>query len=206
MMDVKKAGQESSRNQENKKFIKEIKDDIIEMVRCAICYGAAIEPLCCTKCEFTFCKRCIQDWLRKNPTNICPYRCFNPTFVVPGKHFKTFSKTVNVKCSRCQQGFKYSYAENHLKNCRGFGAFQNQLIIVEEDEKEDDKEDEKEKEIINLRKSVAIFEKEKKDAVEEKNKILENIKKEKCFIELRQTISQFSFTINHKSIQGIHQR
>jgi len=48
----------------NDDFFKSIKEEIT----CSICLDIKIDPIMCTKCQNSYCSKCIKDW-EKNLTN-----------------------------------------------------------------------------------------------------------------------------------------
>ena len=59
-------------NVSNKSYYNEIG----EMLNCCICTGILINPYQCEKCENSFCKHCITQWIEKS--NVCPFKCNTP--------------------------------------------------------------------------------------------------------------------------------
>ena len=86
------------------------KDDII----CPICTNILIEPQMCMNCQNTYCKRCIEDWSKKN--NQCPNRCENPNYKRSLEKNNTLSK-LKFKCQKCGEEISYNNIESHLTNC-----------------------------------------------------------------------------------------
>ena len=40
---------------------------------CSICQGVLVDPVQCQVCENSFCKSCMEDWLKK--AKVCPFHC-----------------------------------------------------------------------------------------------------------------------------------
>ena len=47
-------------------------------ITCPLCSNVLIDPIMCTKCQNVYCKKCIDEWEKKN--NTCPNRCENPNY------------------------------------------------------------------------------------------------------------------------------
>ena len=86
------------------------KDDVI----CPICSNILIEPHMCMNCQNTYCKKCIDEWSKKN--NQCPNRCDNPDYRRSLEKNNTLSK-LKFKCEKCGEQFEYNNMESHLTNC-----------------------------------------------------------------------------------------
>ena len=49
-------------------FFKSIKEEVI----CTICLDIKIEPIMCTKCQNSYCSKCIKNWEKKSSE--CPFK------------------------------------------------------------------------------------------------------------------------------------
>ena len=58
----------------NDDFFKSIKEEIT----CSICLDIKIDPIMCTKCQNSYCSKCIKDWEKKS--NQCPFKCDSPSY------------------------------------------------------------------------------------------------------------------------------
>ena len=45
---------------------------------CTICSKILIEPQMCMNCLNVYCKKCVDEWSKRN--NLCPNRCDNPNY------------------------------------------------------------------------------------------------------------------------------
>lgn len=91
-------------------------DDIEEYLACQICLAILIEPVECKLCENAYCKKCLEDWTKKNP-NECPNRC-KPLQAGPiHRVFKTLLEKLRVKCPNAQCSYSDTYGKifNHIK-------------------------------------------------------------------------------------------
>lgn len=77
-----------------------------------------VDPLECKKCENAFCKKCLDDWLKKHP-NECPNRC-QPISAGPlHRVLRTVLDKLRVKCpnTQCEYTDSYSKIFKHIKSC-----------------------------------------------------------------------------------------
>ena len=93
----------------------ELYEELKDSITCPICECLMIEPMVCSKCQNTYCKKCIDGWKKKS--NSCPNRCdseFNK--VIEKKNFITKMK---FKCLKgCGEEIKFKDLEEHYKkNC-----------------------------------------------------------------------------------------
>ena len=56
----------------------EIYESFYDTIICPICSNLILEPTMCLKCQNTYCRNCIKDWMTKKQT--CPNDCENPEF------------------------------------------------------------------------------------------------------------------------------
>jgi len=61
---------------ENTIIKNEMYDFFKDSITCQICLELMIEPVICLGCQNTFCKKCIEDWKKKD--GLCPLKCNNP--------------------------------------------------------------------------------------------------------------------------------
>ena len=108
-------------------FFNSIKDE----VTCSICMGIKIDPVMCSKCQNSFCEKCIKEWKKKSAK--CPMKCDSPSYF----------KTRVIKNLVCKLKFK-------CKNgCDKIIPFEN-VIQHNEIECEKISQEEKYKKIINM--------------------------------------------------------
>ena len=56
----------------------EIYDAFKDDINCPICRDILIEPQMCMNCQNVYCRKCIEEWSKRN--NKCPNRCDNPNY------------------------------------------------------------------------------------------------------------------------------
>ena len=56
----------------------EIYETFKDLVKCPICHCIIINPMMCMGCQNVFCKKCIDEWLKKDER--CPSRCKNQNY------------------------------------------------------------------------------------------------------------------------------
>ena len=72
-------------------YFNSIKDE----VTCSICYDLKIDPVMCTKCQNSYCSKCITKW--QNSSNKCPFQCDSPNYTV-ARIVKNLMSKLNFKC------------------------------------------------------------------------------------------------------------
>ena len=72
-------------------YFNSIKDE----VTCSICYDLKIDPIMCTKCQNSYCSKCITKW--QNSSNKCPFQCDSPNYTV-ARIVKNLMSKLNFKC------------------------------------------------------------------------------------------------------------
>ena len=80
-----------------------------EEVSCPICSKIIINPVMCMNCQNVYCKKCIDEWSKKD--NKCPNRCENPNYKKSIEKSNTLSK-LKFKCEKCGEEILY---DNILK-------------------------------------------------------------------------------------------
>ena len=85
-----------------------------ESVICPICTNILIEPVMCMKCQNSYCKRCSEDWSKKNDK--CPNRCENPNYQRSLEKNNILSK-LKFKCENCGEQIFYDKVEKHTNEC-----------------------------------------------------------------------------------------
>jgi hypothetical protein len=97
---------------------KELFESIKEMVSCIICSGVVVQPSQCNKCENTFCKQCIIEWMKNS--NSCPFKCESFETKEASRTVKNLLEKLLFKCQyNCDtlKEFSYEAIIKHLKNC-----------------------------------------------------------------------------------------
>ena len=92
---------------------KAFKDDI----NCPICLDILTEPQMCMNCQNVYCKKCIEEWSKRN--NKCPNRCDNPNYKRSLEKAKTLSK-LKFKCQKCGTNFLYDEIKKHSDECKKY--------------------------------------------------------------------------------------
>ena len=100
-----------------------VKDEIYlafeNSVLCPICTDVLIEPTMCMNCQNVYCKKCINDWIKKS--NKCPNRCENSNYQKSLAITELLSK-LKFKCIYCGNSIDYNNIKNHnLLNCKRKG-------------------------------------------------------------------------------------
>ena len=93
-----------------------IKDEIFKSIEdeitCSICQNIKINPLMCSKCQNSFCSKCI-----KNPhiNEKCPFNCYQSTFA-PARIVKNLLSKIKFKCfNGCNEIIPYNKLEAHYE-------------------------------------------------------------------------------------------
>ena len=86
------------------------KDD----VTCPICSKLLINPMMCMRCQNVYCKKCIEEWNKKD--NKCPNRCENPNYHKSLEKSNTLSK-LKFRCGKCGEEILYNDVQKHVDNC-----------------------------------------------------------------------------------------
>lgn len=94
----------------NNEIYSTFKEDVI----CPICTNILIEPQMCMSCQNVYCKKCIDDWSKKNDK--CPNRCENTNYQRSLEKKNILSK-LKFNCIKCKEEIKYDEMEKHLNNC-----------------------------------------------------------------------------------------
>ena len=119
-----------------------IEDEIFELFKssviCPLCKNIYINPLLCTKCQNTFCKKCLDIWSQNN-NEICPNNCEEPVYVKSLGRNDILSKLKFI-CVGCENEILYEKAENHHNLCcpdktsenQSFQRIKNKNLRLEE--------------------------------------------------------------------------
>ena len=82
-----------------------------DSVTCPLCHNILINPIMCIKCQETFCKKCIDDWEKKNLK--CPNNCNEPNYQQNSIKNDILYK---FKCEECEEEIYYNEMKNHIDN------------------------------------------------------------------------------------------
>ena len=95
-----------------------VKDDIYNLfkdsITCPLCKNILIEPLMCVKCQNSFCKTCIDNYMKKNQS--CPNKCDEPDFQKCLTKNDILSK-LKFKCKKCENDIYYDEVIKHQETC-----------------------------------------------------------------------------------------
>lgn len=86
-----------------------------DSITCPLCLKIFINPLMCMKCQNVYCKKCIDEWEKKN--NTCPNRCENPNYQKSIGKQELLSK-LKFKCINCDEEIEYDNIEKHYNSCK----------------------------------------------------------------------------------------
>jgi len=86
-----------------------------DSVVCPICSNILIEPWMCMKCQNVYCRKCIDEWSKKD--NKCPNRCENPNYQKSIEKNNILSK-LKFKCQKCGEEIFYSNVKSHVDSCK----------------------------------------------------------------------------------------
>ncbi len=92
-----------------------IKDDFFnsvkEEVTCSICLDIKIDPLMCTKCQNSYCSKCIKNWQSKS--GLCPYQCESPKYSI-ARVVKNLVSKLNFRCKNgCDKIINFEKIQAH---------------------------------------------------------------------------------------------
>ena len=95
-----------------------VKDDVYknfkESLTCPLCLHILMDPVMCSNCQIAFCKKCIEDFSKKNDK--CPNYCANPNYKNSIGKNEILSE-LKVKCENCNSIISYNNAKDHQKFC-----------------------------------------------------------------------------------------
>ena len=95
-----------------------VQDDFFNMFKesviCPLCLNILIEPIICMKCQKVYCKKCVDNWRKKNVE--CPNKC-NPPDYQPCLVKKDILSILNFKCKGCGTQTNYYDAKKHHNIC-----------------------------------------------------------------------------------------
>ena len=91
----------------NDDFFKSIKEEIT----CTICLDIKIDPIMCTKCQNSYCSKCIKDWKKKSSQ--CPFKCDSPSYTT-ARVVKNLISKLNFKCKNgCNEIIPFEKIQSH---------------------------------------------------------------------------------------------
>ena len=93
----------------------EIYDAFKDDINCPICRDILIEPQMCMNCQNVYCRKCIEEWSKRN--NKCPNRCDNPNYKRSLEKAKTLSK-LKFRCQKCGTRSSYDEIKIHVDTCK----------------------------------------------------------------------------------------
>ena len=96
-----------------------------EDVTCPICSKLIINPVMCMNCQNTYCKKCIDQWSKKDKK--CPNRCANPNYKRSLEKCNTLAK-LKFKCEKCGQQISYDNVKTHMENCESNNIIESNKI------------------------------------------------------------------------------
>ena len=82
---------------------------------CPICQGIIISPIQCTECQNCFCSKCLENWIKKNGKNSCPFKCGSPKFK-SSKMLSNILSNIKLKCKQCNEEIPYLEFQKHYQN------------------------------------------------------------------------------------------
>lgn len=94
----------------SKTYFEQVKEQLI----CQICSNLLDNPKMCSKCEMTFCSKCIDEWLKKKKE--CPTRCVNSKFKEITVSLRRFIECLKLKCKFGCEVSLISYKQ-HMVAC-----------------------------------------------------------------------------------------
>ena len=88
----------------------------LEIFTCSICSCLAWDPVCCPKCDKSFCRACT---LKYGKNKSCPFGCENEFFREITRNEKNFLNKIRLKCTNvgCSKYIPYSDYITHLEKC-----------------------------------------------------------------------------------------
>ena len=86
---------------------------------CIICSEVVRDPMECKGCGKLFCKACISDWIKKNPSAKCPNRCKDTIVPIFSKALQKMHNNLDIKCSnpKCNKILKLIDIDKHEEVC-----------------------------------------------------------------------------------------
>ena len=86
-------------------------NSIKEEATCTICFDIKIDPIMCTKCQNSYCSKCIKNWSSKSKN--CPYQCDSPTYQT-ARVVKNLICKLNFKCKNgCNKIIPFEKVQSH---------------------------------------------------------------------------------------------
>src|SRR5690348_5309801 len=105
---------------------------ILKRLDCSICLNILWKPVCCAKCQTSFCEKCINRWVSQKQVAVakCPNQCTYSKVNSPPIIIDLLSDlkiTCGYKESGCTEILSYEQLEKHeitctfqSKECQGF--------------------------------------------------------------------------------------
>ncbi|MCQ2818559.1 MAG: hypothetical protein MJ252_14920 [archaeon] len=100
-------------------------------IYCTICTGIVYEPMMCTECQNSFCKKCIGKWY-SNHTD-CPFKCGGKE-LIEGKIIKRILSNIKFKCKNgCGVEIPYGeYALHYEEKCEKINFKEKYINLLNE--------------------------------------------------------------------------
>ena len=92
-------------------IIDDFYNSVKEEVTCSICLDIKINPIMCSKCQNSYCSKCIENWQLKSSE--CPFKCNSPTNTM-ARVVKNLICKLNFKCKNgCDKILPFEKIELH---------------------------------------------------------------------------------------------
>jgi protein-L-isoaspartate(D-aspartate) O-methyltransferase len=98
--------------------------DVNEEFICPICQDVLEDPILVENCEHLFCRQCINEWLQKSETKLCPIdrtEINESTLRPPQRSFRNLITSLLISCdfqtNGCEEWVKIEELSTHAMNC-----------------------------------------------------------------------------------------
>ena len=86
-------------------------NSVKEEVTCTICLDIKRDPMMCTKCQNSYCNKCIKNWEKKS--NQCPFKCNSPSYIA-SRVVKNLICKLNFRCKNgCNEIIPFEKIQSH---------------------------------------------------------------------------------------------
>ena len=132
-----------------------------DFIYCQICKCLMIEPFICFNCQNKFCKKCKEEWEKRNGK--CPFNCENTSLKKVIEKDNMISR-IKFKCIKgCGAEIQFNDINNHYKsNC-----IENKTINSNDDDQNIEQ--------INEKRKIKILSKEQADLKTKNGKKMEHM-------------------------------